>query len=352
MDQNTRKMFQRGVEALRAGDRAMARRLLLQVAALAPEHQDTWLWLSDIARTRYERREYLERCVAQDPQSRAAQIARKKISKLEWELLVAEDDPLPSARSAPPPRTTQQHSSIVKMVALVGIVLVLIGSGIFMVWGSMSSQADISSSQMATDISALPSKSPQGAASATAMYPSPTNNQAVSAQTTAETPTTTASPATAPRETTPDTAEQPPTRLQEPSAVSRGLGVERSQWEASHGEPVQESGNMAAYGDDRYHVSFHANRIASLQEQWPPDEGVSLDEARILSQQLLPTDSEFIETFTVPGSQGTTIDIYRSDWLREHFSDWSGSEPGTFTVIYQATGNMIRVYDIQLGDVR
>jgi hypothetical protein len=134
--------------------------------------------------------------------------------------------------------------------------------------------------------------------------------------------------------------------------MSRGLGLEYSQWEALHGEPEQEFENMAVYTDGRYQVSFYENKIESLQEQWSTDESVSLDEARIRSQQLLPTDSDFVATFAAPNSPGTIVDIYQSNWLRGRFSDWADSEPGTFTIIYQASGDAIRVYSVQLGDMR
>jgi hypothetical protein len=347
MDQNTRTMFQRGVEALRAGDRVIARSLLLQVTARAPEYQDAWLWLSDVAETRYERREYLERCVAQDPQSRAAHIARKKLTRLEWESLVAEEDSVPAIRAAPLSETKHVHLSIWKIMALVGIGLVLLWPGMFMVFDYLNNQPDEPTIQMATDIIASPADDPQPADATTTPDLTPTNNQAVSAQTTAETPTSPSQPSVVPYP-----AEQPPAQGQEPAIMSRGLGLEYSQWEALHGEPEQEFENMAVYTDGRYQVSFYENKIESLQEQWSTDESVSLDEARIRSQQLLPTDSDFVATFAAPNSPGTIVDIYQSNWLRGRFSDWADSEPGTFTIIYQASGDAIRVYSVQLGDMR
>jgi hypothetical protein len=349
MDQNTRKMFQRGVEALKAGERATARSLLLQVAARAPEHQDAWLWLSDAAETPYERREYLERCVIQDPQSRAADIARKKINRLEWELLVTEDDPIPSARTALPPETKRLHLSMGKMALFVVISLVVIWGGMVMGFNhlsNLSNQPDDPTNEVIADISASPADNQQPAVPSITTVPAPNNNQTVSAQTIEETPLAT-QPAAVPYP-----ADQPTAHTQGPQVVSRGMGLDRSQWEAMHGQAEQTLDHMATYDNGRYQLSFRENKIELLQEQVSQDEEVSLGEARILSQQFLPTDSRAIGTSAAPDGSGITIDIYQSDWLGEQFSNWSDSEPGTFTIIYHTSGDMIRYYDIQLGDVR
>jgi hypothetical protein len=349
MDQNTRKMFQRGVESVKAGDKATARRLLLQVTAHAPEHQDAWLWLSDVARTRYERREYLEHCVAQDPQSRAAHIARKKLTRLEWELLVAEDDPISSIQAPPAPMHKHPRLSIWKTVVLVGISLLLLWSGMAMVFNYLGSRPAALPNQIATNTITASLSNPPSDETTTAPYPVPTSSQAVSAQTMEETPTATLQPSAVPYP-----AEQPTSRVQEPSVsvVSRGLGLERSQWEAMHGAPEQESADAVVYADGRYRLSFHESKIESLHEQWPTDAPVSLEEARMRSQQLLPGDREFVATFAAPDNPETTIDIYQSTWLHGRFSDWAESEPGAFIVIYRASGDMIYAYHIQVGDVR
>ncbi len=83
MDQHVNDLLVQGIGALRAGDPVNARRLLMEVTYLAPTQQDAWLWLSDTTTDLHEQRAYIERAIAIDPQSRAGQIAAKKLARLD-----------------------------------------------------------------------------------------------------------------------------------------------------------------------------------------------------------------------------------------------------------------------------
>ncbi|NJL04977.1 MAG: hypothetical protein HC911_08740, partial [Chloroflexaceae bacterium] len=83
MDQHVNDLLTQGIGALRAGDPVNARRLLMEVTYLAPTQQDAWLWLSDTTTDPHEQRAYIERAIAIDPQSRAGQIAAKKLARLD-----------------------------------------------------------------------------------------------------------------------------------------------------------------------------------------------------------------------------------------------------------------------------
>ncbi len=95
-------LLKRGIEAVRAGDRATARRLLSRVVRRRPDSEAAWLWLSEALDTPQGKAYCLERVLALDPQSRPAQ---KGLAALRAApaapVLVAQAPP-----SAPPPRTT------------------------------------------------------------------------------------------------------------------------------------------------------------------------------------------------------------------------------------------------------
>jgi hypothetical protein len=82
MSTNAQALFRQGIEALKAGDKATAHRLLSEAAERVPHNQDIWLWLSDAAENDDQRREYIERALAIDPQSVAGQKAQRKLDRL------------------------------------------------------------------------------------------------------------------------------------------------------------------------------------------------------------------------------------------------------------------------------
>ncbi len=96
MDQHVNDLLTQGIGALRAGDPVNARRLLMEVTYLAPTQQDAWLWLSDTTTDPHEQRAYIERAIAIDPQSRAGQIAAKKLARLDSQF----------SQFAPPPMSS------------------------------------------------------------------------------------------------------------------------------------------------------------------------------------------------------------------------------------------------------
>ncbi len=62
-----------GIQAVRRGEKALARRLLLKVAELDPSQEKAWLWLAAIAETSDEALAYLQTVLALNPNNRQAQ---------------------------------------------------------------------------------------------------------------------------------------------------------------------------------------------------------------------------------------------------------------------------------------
>ncbi len=67
--------LEQGVAAARSGDRATARRLLLQVVEADPRNELAWIWLASVATTAKDRRTCLERVLAINPNNTRAKEA-------------------------------------------------------------------------------------------------------------------------------------------------------------------------------------------------------------------------------------------------------------------------------------
>ncbi len=66
-------MLEAGIRAARAGNRPLARRLLVRVTELQPMREDAWLWLAGVAESREETLAYLQTVLAINPNNRQAQ---------------------------------------------------------------------------------------------------------------------------------------------------------------------------------------------------------------------------------------------------------------------------------------
>ena len=76
---DTNSILQRGIEAIRAGERAEARELFRMVTREDPRNAQGWLWLAGAAEDREEKRAALERVMEIEPQNA---LARKGLSAL------------------------------------------------------------------------------------------------------------------------------------------------------------------------------------------------------------------------------------------------------------------------------
>ncbi len=65
-------LLERGIAALRVGERARARALLVAAVRADPRSAQAWIWLAGALDDRSQQRECLERALALDPESAAA----------------------------------------------------------------------------------------------------------------------------------------------------------------------------------------------------------------------------------------------------------------------------------------
>jgi hypothetical protein len=96
------RLFQEGVEALRAGDRATARAKLTQVVERDELFEEAWLWLSGAVESDEERAICLENVLTINPHSQPARVGLRKLGR--------PVPPLPpSAPSSPPPQEPEPY---------------------------------------------------------------------------------------------------------------------------------------------------------------------------------------------------------------------------------------------------
>jgi hypothetical protein len=88
-------LTRQGIAALKSGDKGRAKSLLLQAVEANPEHQVALLWLTAAVDDSHEKRQYLERVLAINPNNDAGQRAAHGIAQLNTE-----------AATQPPPATT------------------------------------------------------------------------------------------------------------------------------------------------------------------------------------------------------------------------------------------------------
>lgn len=131
---------------------------------------------------------------------------------------------------------------------------------------------------------------------------------------------------------------------------SGGLGLSQSDWEKNHTETALDYMTMGTGYDYKYDVMFQAGNVWGIERQWSTSEFASTDEVEAESQTLIPTDSQFIETYSPDGRPETIVNLYFSESLKSRFKDgdslfgswWAGGEPGNFIVLYN-------VYDGEVG---
>ncbi len=397
MEQNPRELIQRGIDALNSGDKATARQFFSRVTTLVPHYQAGWLWLSDATDNDTERRQYLERCLQQDPHSRSGQIARKKLDQLNQAALYRQEPFVPQPMLPPgenivpsmPPDFTEapapsRRSSAIWMGTAAVVMAVLL------VW---------SISLILTD--AVESDSTQGMPGAPVPIVTPTSapsypveNQPVpdayptvgldnSVENTAppdaytapqprpepqpDQPPQDVSPTaelvdpfenTTPQDTYTGTQPRPEPQPDQPppdayptaqgadpvertpeQQLSQGIGANRLDWEMREGIPDDQTGESTfVYGGGMYEVWFEGSTIQALEHRIT-DAPVPLETARQLSKRFLPQDSVQIETREAPDS--ALVDVYESAWLSSELNSGAGSEATPLYITYdQAEGGV------------
>jgi len=121
--------------------------------------------------------------------------------------------------------------------------------------------------------------------------------------------------------------------------VSGGLGLSREKWEQMHTRGgIGPTANT--YDNGKYWVIFAgSNNIPYVA--MPFDRKLSLEDARVIGESLIPRDSKFVKTYSpiedYPEPFPVIVDLYFSESLKSRFESdvwWTGGQPGDFIVSY------------------
>lgn len=127
--------LQQGIAAARSGNRAMGRRLLLQVTQADPKNEQAWIWLASCVTTMRERRVCLERVLEINPKNEIAQRAIQQLESAaeeEGEKVPTQQRPAPRPQAQAPARARRRRISPGMLVAYVGVALLLVVAGVFL----------------------------------------------------------------------------------------------------------------------------------------------------------------------------------------------------------------------------
>lgn len=189
-----------------------------------------------------------------------------------------------------------------------------------------------------------------GRSAATAPTATPTEAPAAAVE--VDEPTATAAPTETaePTEAPTATPEPEPTVTPAPAADiynSRGLGLSRAAFEATHGDATVAVPGFYDYGS-AISVAYYDDRVWQLEHSLG-EPGVPVSEARDLARLWLPQDAELVETYTSPFGQ--LVDLYHSPSLVERFPDdnWTNGKPGDHIVIYRRNDGSELVFGLVVG---
>lgn len=150
--------------------------------------------------------------------------------------------------------------------------------------------------------------------------------------------------------------QQPTPTPSGPAYASGGLGLDRADWERSHGSgaPDNPSSPMVfGYEGGKFQVQFSSVRsgnVEYVERVWGDRNAVPIEEAREESKQFIPADAKFVKIYT--SRSGSTVDLYKSESLRGRFSndDWTGGKPGDFIILYRNQTGRTTTFIIGTGN--
>jgi hypothetical protein len=118
--------------------------------------------------------------------------------------------------------------------------------------------------------------------------------------------------------------------------ISGGLGLSQQEWEQRYGpgSPSETPGYLWYQGT--YLVAFQEGNVSYIEQRWSPENAVTIDDARAQSAGLIPTDSQYSQTYSPEGRPDLVADLYFSQSLISRYSGnvWVGGQPGNFVVTY------------------
>jgi hypothetical protein len=137
-----------------------------------------------------------------------------------------------------------------------------------------------------------------------------------------------------------------------PALPSGGLGLSQPEWEQLYGPgaPSDRPGFLW-YQGGIYLVGFQDGSVSYIERQWPPESGITVDEARRQSGELSPFDRQYIQAYSPEGRPDLVVDLYMSPWLAGRFGGgWVNGQPGNFTATFTLVQPNVTRMVISLGN--
>lgn len=132
--------------------------------------------------------------------------------------------------------------------------------------------------------------------------------------------------------------------------------MSRSDWESNHAKTDLDYQPMGQGYDNKYGVMFQVGNVWFIERQWGNNRA-DMDAVEIESKGLIPSDSDYIETYSPEGSPEIIVNLYHSESLKDRFKDedsfsgwWTGGEPGDFTIIYNVYDGLVGRMIIATGN--
>jgi hypothetical protein len=131
---------------------------------------------------------------------------------------------------------------------------------------------------------------------------------------------------------------------------SGGLGLDRAEWEQSHGPAVAADSAYVHYKQDEAEVFLNFPQSAPASYIWvrySTSSAVSIDRARRMAMSLVPIDSILRRTYTPV--DGGVAEAFTSTSFARLDEEWDGEPKGSFTVWYSAYDGSVSGFTIRTG---
>jgi hypothetical protein len=151
---------------------------------------------------------------------------------------------------------------------------------------------------------------------------------------------------------TPQPVNPPPAAPEPIPFASGGLGLSQQEWEQRYGPGSQSETPGYLWYQGRYLVAYQEGNVSYIEQRWSPETAITIDDARAQSGGLIPTDRQYVQTYSPEGRPDLVVDLHLSQSLASRFSGnvWVGGQPGNFTVSYNVFETGVTRMVITLGN--
>ncbi len=140
--------------------------------------------------------------------------------------------------------------------------------------------------------------------------------------------------------------------------LSGGLGLSQLDWEQKHTKTNLDYQPMGTGYDNKYDIMFQVGNVWHIEYIWGSKNPVAPDVVESESKNLIPSDSQFIETYSPKDIPELIVNLYFSESLKNRFNNkdslfgnwWTGGKPGNFIVVYGVFNGKVSRMVIGIGN--